>query len=70
MRKIKSIIKEAGSSLTEVAQMLSDLNGKPYSVQNLSKKMRLGTLKYDEALQIFELLGYEIKIEKKVENKK
>jgi hypothetical protein len=65
MTNIKSIITEAGSSLTEVAQLLSEKYKVPYTVQSLSNKIRRGSLRYSEALDIFEVLGYEMKLVKK-----
>jgi len=63
---MKSIIIEAGFSLTEVARLLSQKRKAPCSIQSLSNKIRNESLKYKEALEIFEVLGYEIKLIKKV----
>lgn len=67
MTNIKNIILNAGFSLTEVAHHMSVNKGLPYTVQSLSNKIRRGSLRYNEALEIFAIIGYEIKLVKKKE---
>jgi hypothetical protein len=57
---IKVKIIEADKTITDVAKMLSEKHNKPVSVQNLSQKIRRGTLRIDEIEEIADVLGYEI----------
>lgn len=63
--EIKSIIVKAGWTITDIAKALSEKTGNHYSVQNLSNKLSRGTLKYKEALDIAEIIGYKIEWVKK-----
>ncbi|NFS52246.1 LLM class flavin-dependent oxidoreductase [Clostridium botulinum] len=57
---IKAYIVSSGWSITELNKELNKLNNYEYTVQNLSSKIRKGSLKYSEVLQIAEIIGYEI----------
>jgi len=57
---IKSIIIKAGWTLTDVVRALNEKYSRNDSVQNLSNKLNRGTLKYREALEIAEVIGYSI----------
>ena len=57
---IKSIIVKSGWTLTDVVKALNEKYSRNDSVQNLSNKLSRGTLKYREALEIAEIIGYSI----------
>ena len=63
--EIKAYIVQTGWTITNLNDELNKLNGTESSVQNLSNKIRKGSLKYSEVLQIAEIIGYEIKWVKK-----
>lgn len=63
--EIKAYIIGSGWSITNLNDELNRLNGTQYSVQNLSSKIRKGSLKYSEMLQIADIIGYKIKWELK-----
>lgn len=63
--EIKAYIVQSGWTITNLNDELNKLNGTESSVQNLSNKIRKGSLKYSEVLQIAEIIGYEIKWVKK-----
>lgn len=65
--EIKAYIVSSGWSITDLNAELNKINGTDSSVQNLSNKIRKGSLKYSEVLQIAEIIGYEIKWVKKEE---
>lgn len=67
MLKIKAKIIEAGWTMTALAEEINKRNNTNYSVQNLSKKIRKGTLRYSEAEQIADILGYKIQWTKPIE---
>ncbi len=58
---LKKILLDVNISLTELAQALAKRLNKPYSMQNLSNKLRNETITYREMLIIADILGYELK---------
>ncbi len=52
-------------TLTHLAKCISKKKGKPYSVQNLSSKLKKGTVNLVELDIILYELGYEIDFKKK-----
>lgn len=58
--EIKSYIVRAGMTMTEVVDCLSDEYGWSRSVPNLSGKLRRGSLRYGEAVELADALGYDI----------
>lgn len=67
---IKIMLAKSNVTLTEVVNRLNLKNKnnedyKPDTIQNLSKKINKGTLRYEEAEEIAEILGYKIKWTKK-----
>lgn len=62
--EIKKLIIDNGMTLTHLAQCIAKKKGKPYSVQNLSSKLKKGTANFNELNIILDELGYKIKLEK------
>lgn len=62
---LKKILLDVGVNLTELAAALSKRLNKPYSMQNLSNKLRKETISYREMLIIADILGYELKFTRK-----
>lgn len=62
---IKSIIIQSGWTMSAVIDALNRKYDRKDTVQNLSNKLTRGTLRYGEALEIAEIIGYEIKWVKK-----
>ena len=60
---VKILLMKNKVSLSKLARMLSTEDKKVYQ-QSLSAKLINGTLKYNEMVQICELLGYEIDFKK------
>ena len=59
-REIKSYIVREGLSMREVLERLSVTHKWSGSLSNFSGKLQRGTLRYSEAEDIAEVLGYEI----------
>ena len=57
---IKSKIILAGMTMRDVVEMLHLKYGRSDSVSNLSGKLSRGSLRYDEAMEIADVLGYDI----------
>lgn len=64
-KEIKKLTVEKGVTLTHLAKCISDKKNKHYSVQNLSAKLKKGTINCTELMIILDELGYSIKIEPK-----
>ena len=58
--EIKSYIIRAGMTMTEVVDYLADEYDWSASVPNLSGKLRRGSLRYGEAVELADALGYDI----------
>ena len=58
--EIKAIIVREGMTMTEVVEKMADQYGWSASVPNLSGKLRRGSLRYHEAVELADALGYDI----------
>ncbi len=63
---IKILLTKENITLTKLAELLTKKNNKKYTVYELSRKLNQGTMKYDEAKEIADCLGYEIEYKKKL----
>lgn len=63
--EIKGYIVYSGFTITQIAEELNKRTGTEFTMQNLSNKIRRESLKYSEVLEIADIIGYEIKWEKK-----
>ena len=64
--ELKIMIMREGLTVKKLADMLAKKTGKHYTQISLQHKIFLSSLNYDEMEIIAELLGYEIKITKKI----
>ncbi|MCD7879251.1 MAG: hypothetical protein LUG16_04875 [Candidatus Gastranaerophilales bacterium] len=60
-KDIKKLLLENDVSITYIAKEMSKYTGKNISRSNISQKLIRGTLKYEEALLIGQILGYDLK---------
>lgn len=58
--EIKSYIVRQGMTMQEVVDLLADEYGWSDSVSNLSNKLQRESLRYIEAVQLADVLGFEI----------
>ncbi len=58
--EIKAYIVRQGMTMQEVEDVLSDVYGWSDSVSYLSKKLQRESLRYKEAVQLDDALGYDI----------
>ena len=58
--EIKAQIIRAGMTMQQVVDLLSDEYGWSDSASNFSNKLARGSLRYEEAVQLAEVLGYEL----------
>lgn len=64
-KEIKKLLAEEADTLTNIAEQMSAVSAKPVTMNNLSKKLRKGTIKFAEVQLIVNILGYDVKFEKK-----
>lgn len=57
--EIKACIVREGMTMSEVVERLADEYGWSRSVPNLSGKLRRGSLRYSEAKELADVLGYD-----------
>ena len=65
--EIKSYIVRNGCTMQEVVDLLSDEYGWSDSVSNLSNKLQRESRRYTEAVQLADVLGFEIVWQKRQE---
>ena len=63
--EIKSYIVRTGCTMQEVVDLLADEHGWSDSVSNLSNKLQMESLRYTEAVQLADALGYDIMWQKR-----
>lgn len=64
---LKKILLDVNVSLTELAAALSKRLNKPYSLNNLSNKLRNETITHREMLIIADILGYDLNFIRRTE---
>ncbi len=62
--QVKVLLAQEVMTLKDLASILSRELGKKYTPDNLSQKLRKGTIPYNEMVIIAKILGYKIKFEK------
>ena len=62
---IKAILAKSNVTIKYVASKISEIKGKNITADNLSQKMRKGTLRYDDVVLIANILGYDVQFLKK-----
>ena len=66
--EVKSYITREGMTMTEVVELLADEHGWSSSGPNLSGKLQRGSLRYTEAEELADVLGYDYVWQKRREN--
>lgn len=61
---VKILLAKECMTLKELAKIATENSNKKYTLDGLSHKMRLGTLRFDDAEFFAKLLGYEIELKK------
>lgn len=67
--EIKSYITREGTTMSEIVEKLAEQYGWSASVPNLSGKLRRGTLRYLEAVELADALGYDIVWQRRKESR-
>lgn len=61
---VKILLAKECMTLKELARVATENSNKKYTLDGLSHKMRLGTLRFEDAEFFAKLLGYEIELKK------
>ena len=64
-KDIKVLLAESNVKLKDLAVEMSENIGKKITADNISQKLRKGTLRYDDAMIIGDILGYDLKFIKR-----
>jgi len=67
--EIKAIIVREGMTMSEVVEKMAEQYGWSASVPNLSGKLRRGSLRYHEAVELADALGYDLIWQKRKERR-
>lgn len=59
--ELKSTIAYEATTMTNVAKLLKAKKNRNLTMNNLSRKLRSKTIKYEEVRDILDVLGYDIK---------
>lgn len=62
--EIKKLAIDNAITITQLAKIIEESKQKHYTVQNLSAKLKKGTVNLNELSIILEALGYKVKFEK------
>lgn len=65
-KEIKRIMQEKGITVTALNSKLNYKNGTNYTPQNLSKRLNKEDIKFGDALEILDVLGYTIGVREKL----
>lgn len=61
---IKILLVKENLSIKDLAEKVSKISEEKYSIDGLYKKLNNGTMKYDEAIFLAKVMGYEIEFKK------
>lgn len=64
-QQIKHLLLLNNLTMTELCKRMSERINKPYTIHNISGKLKRDTIKYSEIKTILDILGYEFVIRKK-----
>lgn len=63
---LKILLLKEKMTITELAKLASEKSDKKYTVYGISQKLARNSMRYDELKFLAEILGYNIKFEKQI----
>lgn len=63
--QVKGLAAGEGLNLSKLAELITANCDRPESAASLSQKLKRGSIKYSEILEISDILEYNVKIEKR-----
>lgn len=64
--KLKALLANEATTMTEISKRLSKEKGRNLTMNNLSRKLRMKTIKFVEVDEIADLLGYDVDFKKRI----
>ncbi len=64
-QQLKVILAAEYTSMSAVARMLTEKTGRKWYSQTIFTKLKKGTMRHEELKQIYDILGYDIIIQKR-----
>ncbi|MDR1167915.1 MAG: hypothetical protein LBK53_03360 [Heliobacteriaceae bacterium] len=64
--KLKALLASEATTMTEISRRLLCEKGRHLTMNNLSRKLRMKTIKFEEVNEIANLLGYDIDFKKRI----
>ncbi len=64
-QQIKHLLLMNNMTMTELCKKMSERINEPYTIHNISGKLKRDSIKYSEMKDILDILGYEFIIRKK-----
>ena len=61
---IKTLLLKENMTLVALSKKLSAHRGDVVTADSISQRLRKGTMQYEDAMEIINLLGYKVKFEK------
>ena len=61
---VKILLAKEGLKMKELINLANEKSDKKYTIDGLSHKMRLGTLRFEDVEFFAKILGYEIELKK------
>ena len=62
---IKALLAKNNTTMKSIAVELSKIKGKNITGDNISQKLRYGSFRYDDAILIGDILGYDLQFVKR-----
>jgi len=66
--EIKILLLKEKTTITEIAEEMTKISGKKYTMRSLSQKLKRESLRVDEYKLIAKILGYEVILKKTSQN--
>lgn len=62
--RVKMLLAQENMTMKELAFRMQEISGKTYSLQNLSHRLKRGSVTFNEVIMITDILGYDIEFKK------
>lgn len=62
---LKKLLIDENLTITELLRRVNERHDRKELIQNFDRKINSGTMKFDEAEEVLDVLGYELVVKKK-----
>ncbi len=63
--QLKHLLLTKNMTMTELCRKMSQRLNKDYTIHNISGKLKRNTIKYNEIIMLYDILGYELVVREK-----